>query len=115
MYSKLDSLTARVNEAEEKIRTWKTSWWGKRKLRKREKQLRAQEERLGDSLKKKIHIIGIPEGMERGPEGMFEQIIAKNFPNLGKETSIYIQEIERISSPPSPPQKKTATDQHPDI
>ena len=34
--------------------------------------------------------------MERGPEGMFEQIIAKNFPNLGKETSIYIQEIERF-------------------
>ena len=40
------------------------------------------------------------EGAERarGPEYVFEQIIAENFPNLGRETGIQIQEIKR--SPP---------------
>jgi len=45
----------------------------------------------------KVRIIGIPEGVERerGLEGILEQIIAENFPNLGKETSIHVQEAER--------------------
>ena len=71
---------------------------------KREKQLRAHEERLrriNDSLRRKnIGLIGIPEKTQRGPQSIFEQIIAENFPNLGKETGIKIQEIER-----NPPQK----------
>ena len=29
-------------------------------------------------------------------EGIFEQIIAENFPNMGKETGIQIQKVERI-------------------
>ena len=34
-----------------------------------------------------IHIIGDPEGeeSEKGPEKIFEEIIAENFPNMGKE------------------------------
>ena len=36
--------------------------------------------------------------MDRGPEYVFEQIITENNPNLGRETGIQIQEIER--SPP---------------
>ena len=49
---------------------------------------------------KNLHLIGDPEGAERdrGPESIFEQIIAENFPNLGRDTGILIQEIER--SPP---------------
>lgn len=44
----------------------------------------------------KIRIIGIPEGGgERGLEGILEQIITENFPNLGKETNIHDQEAER--------------------
>ena len=31
-----------------------------------------------------------------GAEGIFEQIIAENLPNLGKETGIHIQEVYRI-------------------
>ena len=48
----------------------------------------------------KIRLIGVPEGAkrDRGPESVFEQIIAENFPNLGRETGIQIQEIE--GSPP---------------
>ena len=44
-----------------------------------------------------IHIIGIPEKEERekGAEGVLEQIIAENFPDLGKEKSIEIKEAQR--------------------
>ena len=47
--------------------------------------------------RKYICLIGIPEEAERerGPQSIFEQIIAENFPNLGKETGIQIQEIQR--------------------
>ena len=40
-----------------------------------------------------IRIIGIPEGVEkeRGLEDILEQIVAENFPILGKETSICVQ------------------------
>ena len=52
---------------------------------------------------------GHREGQREG--GIFEQIIAENFPNLGRETGIQIQETERF-----PPQKKSIkTTQHLDI
>lgn len=43
-----------------------------------------------------ICIIGIPEEEQRkkGVENLFEKTIAKNFPNLGKETDIQIQDTE---------------------
>ena len=43
-----------------------------------------------------IRIIGVPEGEERenGPEKIFEEIIAENFLNIGKE--IIIQEAYRV-------------------
>ena len=47
--------------------------------------------------------------MDKGPESVFEQIIAENFPNLGRETDIQIQEIERF---PSPITKNCSTPQH---
>ena len=43
---------------------------------------------LWDNIKhNNLHIIGVPEGEERekGPEKIFEEIIVKNFPNMGKE------------------------------
>ena len=60
-----------------------------------------------------IYIVGVPESTKRakGPESIFEQIIAENFPNLGKETGIQIQEIK------SPPTQKNSikTVQHLDV
>ncbi|KAF0873149.1 LORF1 protein, partial [Crocuta crocuta] len=53
---------------------------------------------LSDTIKwNNICIIGIPEEEERGKgaERVLEQIIAENFPNLGKETDIEIQEAQR--------------------
>ena len=41
-----------------------------------------------------IRIIGVPEGVEKGPEKIFEEIIAKNFPNMEKETVTQIQEAQ---------------------
>ena len=48
---------------------------------------------MNDSLRRKnLCLTGVSEGAERdrGPEGIFEQIIAENFPNLGRETDIQI-------------------------
>ena len=53
--------------------------------------------KLSDSMKwNNICIIGIPEEeREKGAEGVLEQIIAVNFPDLGKEKGIEIQEAQR--------------------
>ena len=50
---------------------------------------------LSDKIKRNnICIIGIPEEEERGKgaEGVLEEIVAENFPELGKEKGIEIQE-----------------------
>ena len=45
-----------------------------------------------------IRIIGVPEGGERekGPEKIFEEIIVKSFPNMGKEIATQVQEAQRV-------------------
>ena len=60
--------------------------------------------RTQDSLRKlwdnfkhtNIFLLGVPEGKERdkGPEKIFQEIIAKNFPNMGKESLTQIQEAQ---------------------
>ena len=54
---------------------------------------------LWDNIKHtNIHIIGVSEGEERekGPEKVFEEIIAENFPNMGKEIVNQMQEAQRV-------------------
>ena len=54
---------------------------------------------LWDNIKlTNICIIGVPEGEERekGPEKIFEEIIVENFPNMGKEISTQVQEVQRV-------------------
>ena len=68
---------------------------------KREKRLKRNEESLReiwDNVKcTNIHIIGVPEG-EEGEKGtgkkIFEEIIAENFPNMGKEPLTQNQEAQ---------------------
>ena len=45
-----------------------------------------------------IRTIRVPEGQEKekGPEKIFEEIIVKNFPNMGKETATQVQEAQRV-------------------
>ena len=67
---------------------------------KREKILKRNHDSLGevqDNVKcNNIGIIGGPEGEERekGPEKIFEEIMAENFPHIGKEPLTQIQEAQ---------------------
>ena len=64
----------------------------------KEKRLKTNEEslrELWDNVKRtNIHIIGVPEGEERekGTEKIFQEIIAENIPNMGKEPLTQILE-----------------------
>ena len=114
--SKLEVLTTRVKEVEELVSDIEDNLMAKRETEeKRDKQLKDHEDRLremSDSLRKEnLRLIRVSKGAERdkGPEYVFEQIIAEDFPNLGRETGIQIQEIER-----SPP-KINKNHQHLDI
>ena len=84
------------------------------KLNRREKSYNKNESTLtefSDPIKhSNIHFLGISEGEERekGAKNLFEEIIAKNFPNLGTEREIKIQEAQRT------PTKSTLTDPHQD-
>ena len=67
---------------------------------KREKRLKRDEDSLKefwDNFKcTNICIIGVPEAeeKEKGPEKIFEEIIARNFPKMGKESLTQIQEAQ---------------------
>ena len=67
---------------------------------------------LWDNIKRNnIHIIGVPEGEERekGPEKIFEEIIVNNFPNMGKEITTQVQELQ---SPRQDKPKEKHTETH---
>ena len=75
---------------------------------KREKRLKTIEESLRELWNNgkctNIHIIGVPEGAERetGTEKIFQEIIAENFPNMGKESLTQIQEAQRVQYKTNP-------------
>ena len=76
MQSKLDTLTARVNDAEEQISELEDKMIEKKGTKEAwEKQIKAQEIRLreiNDTMKRSnVRIIGIPETVERGKGGRF--------------------------------------------
>ena len=56
---------------------------------------------LRDNIKcNKTRIRGVPEEeREKGPEKIFEEIIVKNFPNMGKEIATQVQEGQRVPVP----------------
>ena len=68
----------------------------------KEKRMKRNEDSLRDlwyNIKcNNIRIIGFPEGQERekGSEKIFEEIILKNFPNMGKEIATQVQEAQRV-------------------
>ena len=81
----------------------------------REKRLKTNEEslrELWDNVKcTNIHITGMPEGEERekGTEKIFQEIIAENFPNMGKEPLTQIQEAQRVPYKINPRRKPKET------
>ena len=55
------------------------------------------------------HYRGPRRRREKGPQKMFEEIIAKNFPNMGKETVTQVQEAQ---SPRQDKPKEEHTETH---
>ena len=53
---------------------------------------------LWDNIKlTNIHIIAVlEEETEKGPDQIFEEIIAENFPNMGKEIVNQVQKAQRV-------------------
>ena len=85
----------RIGELEDKIMEKEEA--EKREIKK-SRSMRGKIRELSDSLKRNnLRIIGIPEEEERGKgaEGILEEIIAENFPDLGKEKGVEIQEAQR--------------------
>mgnify|MGYP002651427864 CR=1 FL=1 len=98
----LDSLNSRVNNMEDRISNLEdrniemlqTEEERELRLKRNEETLRE----LSDSIKRcNIRIIGISEGeeKEKGAEGLFKEIIAENFPNLGREMELHVTEANR--------------------
>ena len=107
MQSKLEALTARVNEAEERISELEDGLREeKAKIESGLKKIQTQECRLREitnSMKRSnVRLIGIPEGAEkeRGLEEIFEQIVAENFPKLARETT-FVSKRQRGPLPSS--------------
>ena len=103
MKNTLDGINSRINEAEEWL-----SYLEDRMVeitateQNKEKRMKRNEDSqrdLWDNIKgTNISIIGVPEGEERekGPDKIFGETIAENFPNMGKETVIQVQEAQRV-------------------
>ena len=70
--------------------------------RKKEKRIKRNEDNLRDlwdNVKRpNIRIIGVPEeeDKKKGHEKLLEEIIAENFPKMGKEIATQVQETQRV-------------------
>ena len=97
----MDAAAARMDETEQRISDREDKLIENNEAeKKRESKAKGHDlsiREINDSLKRNIRIIGVPEEEEReiGVEGLCEQIIAKHFPNLGKDKDIEIQEAQR--------------------
>ena len=68
---------------------------------KKEKRIKRNEDNLRDlwdNVKRpNIKIIGVPEeDKKKGHEKLLEEIIAENFPKMGKEIATQVQETQRV-------------------
>uniref|UniRef100_A0A8D2C724 L1 transposable element RRM domain-containing protein n=1 Tax=Sus scrofa TaxID=9823 RepID=A0A8D2C724_PIG len=98
----LEAANSRIQEAEERISDGDRLVEITDAEQKRKKRLKTNEEslrELWDNVKHtNIRITQVPEGEERekGTEQIFQEIRAKNFPNMGKEPLTQIQEAQRV-------------------
>ena len=102
MKTTLEGINSRITEEEERISDLEDRMveFTTEEQNKEERMKRNEDSLrdLWDNIKgNNIHIIGVPEGEEReGPEKIFEEIIVKNFPNMGKERATQVQEAQRV-------------------
>ena len=99
----LEGINSRITDAEERISDLEDRMVEFTAMEQnKEKRMKRNEDSLRDlwdNIKhKNIHIIGDPERGERekGHKKIFEDIIVKNFPNMGKETATQVQEAQRV-------------------
>uniref|UniRef100_A0A8C8WJ63 L1 transposable element RRM domain-containing protein n=1 Tax=Panthera leo TaxID=9689 RepID=A0A8C8WJ63_PANLE len=100
LQSSMDATVARMGEAQQRISDIEDKPMENNEAEEK-RETKAKEHNLGireisGSLKreKKSESQG-SQKIEKGVEGLCEQIIAENFPNLGKDTDIKIQEAQR--------------------
>ena len=103
MKNTLEGINSRITEVEERINDLEDRMVEFIAVEQnKEKIMERNEESLRDlwnNIKhNNIRIIGVPEGEERekGPEKIFEEIIVKNFPNMGKQIATQVQESQRV-------------------
>ena len=99
MKNTLEGINSRITEAEGRISDLEDRMVEFTAVEQtKEKRMKRNEDSLRDlwdNIKhNNICIIGVPEGEEREkrPEKLFEEIIVKNFLNMGKETATQVQE-----------------------
>ena len=103
MKNTLEGINNRITEAEERISELQEKMVEiTAKEQNKEKRMKTIEENLRDLWDNtkctNIRIIGVPEDEEKkkGSEKIFEEIIVKNFPNMGKEIVTQVQEAQRV-------------------
>ena len=103
MKNTLEGINGRITEAEEWISDLEDRMVEFTAMQQtKEKRMKGNEDSLRDlwdNIKHtNIHIIGVPEGEEREkrPEKIFQEIIVKNFPIMGKEIATQVQEAQRV-------------------
>ena len=103
MKNTLEGINSRITEAEEQINDLEERMVKYTSMEQnKEKRMKRNEDslrNLWENIKCNIiHIIGVSEGEERekGLEKIFEEIIVKKFPNMGREITTQIQEAQRV-------------------
>ena len=99
----LEGTKSRITEAEDRISEVEDKMVEINEAeRKKEKRIKRNEDNLRDlwdTVKRpNIRIIGVPEeeDKKKGHEKILEEIIAENFPKMGKEIATQIQETQRV-------------------
>ena len=103
MKTTLEGINSRITEAEERISDLEDRMVEITAMEQnKEKRMKRNEDSLRDFWDNiehtNIRIIVVPGGQERekGPKKIFEEIIVKNLPNMGKETATQVQEVQRV-------------------
>ena len=92
--SRITEAENRINEVEDKMMEINEA------ERKKEKRMKRNEDNLRDlwdNVKRpNIRIIGVPEDKKKGHEKLLKEIIAENFPKMGKEIVTQVQETQSV-------------------
>ena len=109
--SALEGTISRITEAEKKISEVEDRMVEINEAeRKKEKEIKINEDNLRDDWDNvkcpNIRIIGVPEeeDKKKGHEKLLEEIIAENFPKMGKEIATQVQETQRVPNRINPRQ-----------